>query len=120
MTPPVPQGFSVAGVHCGIKSDVDKEDLALLITDRPAVGVGVYTQNLVVAAPVELDRERTPSDSIRAVVINSGCQCLHWRRGLTKCPPDGQLGVPAMQHSRRTNAGSFDGNYWGTTPDGKH
>ncbi len=73
MTPPVPQGFSVAGVHCGLKSDANREDLTLITTDRPAVGVGVYTQNLVVAAPVELDRQRTPSDSIRAVVINSGC-----------------------------------------------
>ena len=73
MTPPVPQGFSVAGVHCGLKSDANREDLTLITTDRPAVGVGVYTQNLVAAAPVELDRQRTPSDSIRAVVINSGC-----------------------------------------------
>ena len=38
----------------------------------PATGVGVYTQNLVYAAPVELDRSRTPSDRIRAVVICSG------------------------------------------------
>jgi glutamate N-acetyltransferase/amino-acid N-acetyltransferase len=36
------------------------------------VGVGVYTTNLVSAAPVKLDRERTPSDSIRVVAINSG------------------------------------------------
>ena len=73
MTPLVPQGFSVTGVHCGLKSDANREDLTLITTDCPAVGVGVYTQNLVVAAPVELDRQRTPSDSIRAVVINSGC-----------------------------------------------
>jgi len=32
----------------------------------------VYTQNLVYAAPVALDRQRTPSDRIRAVAINSG------------------------------------------------
>ena len=34
--------------------------------------MGVYTQNLVFAAPVALDRSRTPSDRIRAVVICSG------------------------------------------------
>jgi len=67
-----PQGFRGAGIHCGIKSDPAKEDLTLLVSDRPAVGVGVYTQNRVFAAPVKLDRERTPSESIRAVIINSG------------------------------------------------
>ncbi len=67
-----PKGFSGAGIYCGVKSDAEKLDLSLLVSDRPAVGVGVYTQNLVQAAPVVLDRERTPCDTIRAVVINSG------------------------------------------------
>jgi len=43
-----------------------------LIVDRPAVAAGVYTQNVVCGAPVKLNRELTPSSSIRAVVINSG------------------------------------------------
>jgi glutamate N-acetyltransferase / amino-acid N-acetyltransferase len=68
----VPRGFKLAGLHCGIKSDADKPDLTLIVTDGPATAAGVYTQNRVVAAPVTLDRQRTPSDSIRAVVINSG------------------------------------------------
>src|SRR5690606_5753129 len=38
----------------------------------PCVAAGVYTQNLVFAAPVKLCRERTPSESIRAVIVNSG------------------------------------------------
>src|SRR5208282_4538187 len=72
MSKQVPQGFSLAGVYCGIKRDANKLDLALVVSDRPATGVGVYTQNLVYAAPVELDRSRTPSERIRAVVICSG------------------------------------------------
>jgi len=68
----VPRGFRLAGTHCGIKSNPTKEDLALIFTDRPAVAVGVYTQNKFAAAPVLLDRMRTPSDCIRGVVINSG------------------------------------------------
>ena len=36
------------------------------------MAAGVYTQNLVFAAPVALDRQRTPSSDIRVVVINSG------------------------------------------------
>ena len=43
-----------------------------MVSDRDATGVGVYTQNLVYAAPVALDRSRTPSSRIRAVVICSG------------------------------------------------
>ena len=72
MTLSVPAGFRVSGVHCGIKRYPNKEDLTLVIADGPAVAAGVYTQNLVCAAPVIVDRARTPSDAIRAVVVNSG------------------------------------------------
>jgi glutamate N-acetyltransferase/amino-acid N-acetyltransferase len=70
--PRLPQGFRAAGVYSGVKSDPSKLDLSLIVTDRPAVAAGVYTKNLVCASPVKIDRERTPSDSIRVVAINSG------------------------------------------------
>jgi glutamate N-acetyltransferase/amino-acid N-acetyltransferase len=72
MTPTVPQGFRLAGVHCGLKRNPQKQDIALIVADQPSIAAGVYTQNLVFAAPVALDRERTPSESIRTIVINSG------------------------------------------------
>jgi glutamate N-acetyltransferase/amino-acid N-acetyltransferase len=68
----LPLGYRAAGVRCGLKTTANKLDLSLVVTERPAVGVGVYTKNLVCAAPVKLDRERTPSESIRVVAINSG------------------------------------------------
>lgn len=68
----VPKGFSLTGVHCRIKRDPQKLDLTLVVSENPATGVGVYTQNLVYAAPVALDRSRTPSDRIRVVVVCSG------------------------------------------------
>ncbi len=68
----VPQGFRVAGVYSGVKRNTSKLDLSLVVSDRPAVAAGVYTQNRVFAAPVALDRARTPASDIRAVVINSG------------------------------------------------
>lgn len=68
----LPVGFSVAGVHAGIKQDKSREDVTLIKADRACTASGVYTQNHVVAAPVVLDRQRTPSDSIRGIVINSG------------------------------------------------
>jgi glutamate N-acetyltransferase/amino-acid N-acetyltransferase len=69
---PVPQGYRLAGVHAGLKRSPEKNDVSLIVSDFPATAAGVYTQNLVFAAPVGLDRSRTPSDQIRAVVINSG------------------------------------------------
>src|SRR5262245_56922527 len=69
----LPQGFRAAGVYSGVKTSAGKLDLSLVVSDRPAEAAGVYTNNLVCAAPVKLDRERTPSSSIRVVVINSGC-----------------------------------------------
>jgi glutamate N-acetyltransferase / amino-acid N-acetyltransferase len=71
MTLRLPIGYRAAGVCCGAKRS-GKLDLTLVVSDRPAVAGGVYTKNLVCAAPVKLDRERTPSESIRVVAINSG------------------------------------------------
>ena len=68
----IPAGFRMSGVHCGIKQDASKEDLTLIVTARPAVAAAVYTENLIVAAPVVLDRQRTPTDRLRVVVVNSG------------------------------------------------
>jgi glutamate N-acetyltransferase/amino-acid N-acetyltransferase len=67
----LPQGFRAAGIFSGVKRS-GKLDLSLVVSDRPAVAAGVYTKNLVCAAPVTVDRERTPSESIRVVAINSG------------------------------------------------
>jgi glutamate N-acetyltransferase/amino-acid N-acetyltransferase len=68
----LPRGFRCAGLHCGIKSDPQREDLALFVSDLACVAAGVYTRNLIFAAPVGFDRARTPGDAIRAVVVNSG------------------------------------------------
>jgi glutamate N-acetyltransferase / amino-acid N-acetyltransferase len=72
MTHSLPQGFRFAGVCGGIKRSAGKLDVSLIISDCDATAVGVYTQNQVVAAPVLLCRQRTPTSSARAVVINSG------------------------------------------------
>ncbi len=66
--PPAP--FRAAGVHCGIKPEA--LDLAVVWSESDLVAAGVYTQNRVVAAPVQWCRQRTPSDHVRAIVINSG------------------------------------------------
>jgi glutamate N-acetyltransferase/amino-acid N-acetyltransferase len=68
----LPQGFKAAGVYSGIKLDKTRNDVSLIVSDQPCTAAGVYTKNLVFAAPVALDRARTPGEGIRAVVINSG------------------------------------------------
>lgn len=68
----VPEGFQVAGVHAGLKASPEKLDLTLIVGAEPCVAAGVYTQNRVVAAPVVVDRDRTPGDHIRVLVANSG------------------------------------------------
>ncbi|MFT5523350.1 MAG: glutamate N-acetyltransferase/amino-acid N-acetyltransferase [Pirellulaceae bacterium] len=67
----VPHGFRLAGVHCGLKTS-SREDISLIVAAGPVVAAGVYTQNLICAAPVELCRARTTSSQIRAVITNSG------------------------------------------------
>lgn len=68
----VPQGFTMTGVACGIKSDLNKEDLTLIYCPEGAVAAGVYTENLMRAPCVDWDRDHTPSNDIRVVVVNSG------------------------------------------------
>lgn len=68
----LPQGFRAAGLACGIKEDKSIFDLSLFVSDEPCCGAGVFTNNQVCGAPVKVSRERVPSDSIRAVIINSG------------------------------------------------
>lgn len=70
--PLIPQGYKLAGVHCGLKKSSQNSDLSLFVSDRPAAAAGVYTQNLVFAASVAHNRGLTPAANIRAVVVNSG------------------------------------------------
>ena len=68
----LPKGFRFAGVSAGIKSRAGAKDVAMIVSDLPCTAAGVYTTNQIVAAPVVLSRSRTPSCSLRGIVINSG------------------------------------------------
>lgn len=71
--PPIhlPLGFRFSGVVSGIKASGNR-DVSLVVGDGRLVAAGVYTQNQIVAAPVVWCRQRTPGETIRAVVTNSG------------------------------------------------
>ena len=66
-----PQGFQAAGIVAGIKPS-GKKDLALIASDQPATGAGVYTTNRVQGAPIPVCRQHLADGYARAVVINSG------------------------------------------------
>ena len=74
-------GFQASGVAAGLKKN-GKKDLGLLYSSLPAAAAGVFTRNLVQAAPVVLDRERVKSGRCRAIVVNSGnANCCTGKRG---------------------------------------
>jgi glutamate N-acetyltransferase/amino-acid N-acetyltransferase len=92
----VPKGYLMAGVHCRIKRDPQKLDLSLVMSETLAAAAGVYTRNLVYAAPVALDSSRTPSDRIQVVVMNSGnANACTGERGLRDAHEMARLGAVA-------------------------
>jgi glutamate N-acetyltransferase/amino-acid N-acetyltransferase len=77
------RGFRYAGIHSGLRPDPNRLDLALVVSDRPARAAGVFTQNRVCAAPVQICRSRLPSAEARGIVICSGnANACTGRRGL--------------------------------------
>ncbi len=68
----VPKGFLASGLNAGIKNQI-KKDMAMVFSSTPCAAAGVFTTNLVKAAPVKWDKEIvTTSPYVQAVVVNSG------------------------------------------------
>ncbi|HVL11074.1 MAG TPA: bifunctional glutamate N-acetyltransferase/amino-acid acetyltransferase ArgJ [Gemmata sp.] len=66
------RGYRYAGIVSGLRSEPDRRDLAVVVSDRPAAAAGVFTQNRVCAAPVQVSRDRLPRSDARAIVVCSG------------------------------------------------
>ncbi|MFR3790434.1 MAG: bifunctional glutamate N-acetyltransferase/amino-acid acetyltransferase ArgJ [Blautia massiliensis (ex Durand et al. 2017)] len=66
------KGFSAAGVHCGIRRNQSKLDLALIKADVRCAGAGCYTTNKVYGAPITVDREHLADGYAQAILVNSG------------------------------------------------
>ncbi|MBQ3725662.1 MAG: bifunctional glutamate N-acetyltransferase/amino-acid acetyltransferase ArgJ [Selenomonadaceae bacterium] len=67
-----PQGFKAAGVRAGIKKNGNL-DVAVIYTEKEAAVAGVFTKNLVAAAPVHLSKIVVGTGTAHAVVANAGC-----------------------------------------------
>lgn len=66
------QGFKANGVHCGIRKNKTKRDLALIVSDVRASAACVYTQNLVKGAPILVTKAHVADGYAQAIVCNSG------------------------------------------------
>jgi glutamate N-acetyltransferase/amino-acid N-acetyltransferase len=75
-------GFLTAGVACGLKKN-NQKDLGLIYSETPADVAGVFTRNLVQAAPVLLDRQRITAGVCRALIVNSrNANCCNGDQGM--------------------------------------
>ena len=66
------KGFSAGGVHCGIRKNRTKRDLALIFSEVPASAAAVYTKNLVKGAPLTVTKNNICDGIAQAVICNSG------------------------------------------------
>ena len=66
------KGFKASGVHCGIRKNRSKKDLALIVCEKRAAAACVYTKNLVKGAPIYVTKENVADGYARAIICNSG------------------------------------------------
>lgn len=66
------KGFLASGIHCGIRKNKTKKDLALIYSEKRASAAAVYTTNLVKGAPLTVTRENISDGFAQAVICNSG------------------------------------------------
>ena len=66
------KGFSANGIHCGIRKNRTKRDIALIVSEVKAAAAATYTTNLVKGAPLTVTKNNIADGYARAVICNSG------------------------------------------------
>ena len=66
------QGFVAGGIHCGIRKNKAKPDLAMIYSETPCNAAAVYTTNLVKGAPILVTKKNLADGKAKAVICNSG------------------------------------------------
>ena len=66
------KGFTAGGIHCGIRKNHTKKDLAMILSSVPASAAAVYPTNLVKGAPLTVTKKHLADGKARAVICNSG------------------------------------------------
>ena len=66
------KGFTANGVHCGIRHNRTKRDLAMIMSEKVGTAAAVYTTNLVKGAPIAVDKMHLADGKAQAIICNSG------------------------------------------------
>ena len=66
------KGFTASGVHCGIRHNRTKKDIALILSEQRAAAAAVYTTNKVKGAPLTVTKENISDGYAQAIICNSG------------------------------------------------
>ena len=92
------KGFMAAGVEANVKYK-NRKDMAMVYSQVPCKAAGVFTSNVVKAAPVVWDREKiNTSPYIQAVVVNSGiANACTGRQGYAYCQETADAAAGALQ-----------------------
>ena len=74
-----------SGIHCGVKDGTTKKDLALVYSEVPCIGAGMYTNNKVKCAPIYVTKEHLKDKKAQAIICNSGnANCCTGQDGIDK------------------------------------
>ena len=66
------KGFKASGVHCGIRKNKDKKDIALIYSETLCSAAATYTKNLVKGAPLVVTKNHIADGYAQAIICNSG------------------------------------------------
>ncbi|MBR2177475.1 MAG: bifunctional glutamate N-acetyltransferase/amino-acid acetyltransferase ArgJ [Clostridia bacterium] len=82
------KGFKASGIHCGIRKNKSKRDIALIFCEKRCTAAAVYTTNLVQSSPITITRKNLADGYAQAVIVNSG--------NANTCNADGDLKAQKM------------------------
>ena len=99
------KGFTAAGVHCGVKagSSPDKNDLALILSEKECAAAATYTMNRVKAAPLYVTMDHLENGVAWGVVANRG--------NANACCPQSHENAEAMSASAAAATGREPGDF---------
>ena len=99
------KGFTAAGVHCGVKagSSPDKNDLALILSEKECAAAATYTMNRVKAAPLYVTMDHLENGVAWGVVANSG--------NANACCPPSHENAEAMSTAAAAATGREPGDF---------
>ena len=95
------KGFLASGIHCGIRKNKDKKDLALIFSQKPAAAAAVYTINAVKGAPILVTKQHLQDGMAQAIICNSGNANTCNANGVEIAQQMSQLTAEALQISEK-------------------